>query len=222
MHQRCPHSLPRTTHPYFFNIRRLPNMDPKFNSIQSPLSRREGVTKSWSKMISFYLYPLELFPLFWGPNTSCDHSIMLTPKHDGYIHAIQAMKRHPWRTSNPHEAMLAILPISLDIYTRGGCPGLGWLFSDVRFMHVIQLTGKRLSMTSWDLNLVSGRGEGFITLNNFPDQDAIIEELKNVINASPIFPTIRHLFISLDSQISNYCIKLSILSIFSIVTKLPE
>lgn len=178
MHQRCPHSLPRTTHPYFFNIRRLPNMDPKFNSIQSPLSRREGVTKSWSKMISFYLYPLELFPLFWGPNTSCDHSIMLTPKHDGYIHAIQAMKRHPWRTSNPHEAMLAILPISLDIYTRGGCPGL--------------------------------------------DQDAIIEELKNVINASPIFPTIRHLFISLDSQISNYCIKLSILSIFSIVTKLPE
>ena len=139
-----PHSLPQTTHPYFLNIRRLPNMDPKSNSIQSPLSRREGVTKSWSKAISFYLYPLELFPLFWGPNTSCDHSIMLTPKHDGYIHAIQAMKRHPWRTSNPHEAMLAIIPISLDIYTRGGCPGLGWLFSDVRFMHVIQLTGKRL------------------------------------------------------------------------------
>ena len=39
---------------------------------------------------------------------------------------IQAMKRHPWRTSNPHEAMLAILPISLDHKKLHpmGCPRL--------------------------------------------------------------------------------------------------
>ena len=102
---------------------------PNLNPIQSPLSRREGVAKK--EEIRFYLYPLESFPLFWGPNSTCDHSKMLTPKHDGYIYAIQAMKQHPWRTSNPHEAMLAILPLSLDVYTRGGCPGLGWLLSGV-------------------------------------------------------------------------------------------
>ena len=34
------------------------------------------------------------------------------------------MKRHPWRVSNPHDAMLAFLPISIDVYSRGGCPGL--------------------------------------------------------------------------------------------------
>ena len=78
----------------------------------------------WAAEITFYMYPLELFPSFWGPNSTCDHSKRLTPKHDGYIHAIQAMKRHPWRVSDPHEAMLAILPISIDVYSRGGCPGL--------------------------------------------------------------------------------------------------
>ena len=70
------------------------------------------------------MYPLEYFPSFWGPHSTCDHSKLLTPKHDGYIYAIQAMKRHPWRVSDPHEAMIAILPISIDVYSRGGCPGL--------------------------------------------------------------------------------------------------
>ena len=74
--------------------------------------------------IRFYLYPLENFPSFWGAGSTCDHSKLLTPKHDGYIYAIQAMKRHPWRTSNPYEAMLAILPLSVDVHARGGCPGL--------------------------------------------------------------------------------------------------
>ena len=78
----------------------------------------------WAAEVRFYLYPLELFPSFWGPNSTCDHSKQLTPKHDGYIHAINAMKRHPWRVSNPHDAMLAVLPISVDLYARGGCPGL--------------------------------------------------------------------------------------------------
>ena len=70
------------------------------------------------------MFPLELFPSFWGSQSTCDHSKQLTPKHDGFIHAIQAMKRHPWRVANPHDAMLAILPISIDVYARGGCPGL--------------------------------------------------------------------------------------------------
>ena len=78
----------------------------------------------WTAEIRFYLYPLELFPSFWGPNSTCDHSKKLTAKHDGYIYAINAMKRHPWRVSNPHDAMLAVLPISVDLYSRGGCPGL--------------------------------------------------------------------------------------------------
>ena len=78
----------------------------------------------WAGMIRFYMYPLGFFPSFWGPKSRCDHSKRLTAKHDGYIHAIQAMKRHPWRVSNPQEAMLAILPISIDVYSRGGCPGL--------------------------------------------------------------------------------------------------
>ena len=70
------------------------------------------------------MYPLDNFPSFWGPHSKCDHSKLLNPKHDGFIYAIQAMKRHPWRTSNPQEAMLAFLPISIDVYSRGGCPGL--------------------------------------------------------------------------------------------------
>ena len=74
--------------------------------------------------IKYYLYPLESFPSFWGPESKCDHSKIYNPKHDGYIHAMQAMKRHPWRTPYPSEAKLAILPISIDVFARGGCPGL--------------------------------------------------------------------------------------------------
>ena len=36
------------------------------------------------------------------------------------------------------------------------------------------------------------------TLNNNPEKDTIIQELKDVINTSPIFPKIRHLFIAQD------------------------
>ena len=104
--------------------------------------------------ITFYIYPLGLFPSFWGPNSTCDNSKPLTPKHDGYIHALQAMKRHPWRVSDPHEAKLALLPISIDVYSRGGCPGL--------------------------------------------KEDTILEELKDVIEQSTIFPNIRHVFIGVD------------------------
>ena len=75
-------------------------------------------------IIKFYLYRLEYFPSFWGKNSTCDHSKVLFQKHDSYIYAIQAMKRHPWRTSVPNEAMIAFLPISLDVFARGGCPGL--------------------------------------------------------------------------------------------------
>ena len=70
------------------------------------------------------MYPLELFPSFWGPKSTCDHSKLLNDKHDGYFYAIQAMKRHPWRVSDPHRAKLAMLPISIDMFSRGGCPGL--------------------------------------------------------------------------------------------------
>ena len=88
-------------------------------------TQSESMSKGRSESkIKFYLYPLEYFPSFWGTNSTCDHSKVLTPKHDGYIYAINTMKRHPWRTSNPREAMLAFLPISVDVYSRGGCPGL--------------------------------------------------------------------------------------------------
>ena len=81
-------------------------------------------TNRTNHQIRFYLYPLKLFPSFWGPNTSCDHSKVYTPKHDAYIYTIQAMKRHPWRVANQYDAKIAFLPISIDIYSRGGCPGL--------------------------------------------------------------------------------------------------
>ena len=42
------------------------------------------------EVIRFYLYPLEDFPSFWGPNSTCDYSKILNPKHDAYIYAIQA------------------------------------------------------------------------------------------------------------------------------------
>ena len=114
--------------------------------------------------IQFYLYPLENFPSFWGANSTCDHSKLLTPKYDVYIHAIQAMKRHPWRTSNPHEALLAILPISVDVHARGGCPGL--------------------------------------------NEDTILKELKQVLENSPIFPTIRHVFIAQDFKSNEFAQKI--------------
>ena len=91
------------------------SVNPFYNTDQKP--RNEPIIK-------FYLYPLEYFPSFWGKNSTCDHSKVLFEKHDSYIYAIQAMKRHPWRTSVPNEAMIAFLPISLDVFARGGCPGL--------------------------------------------------------------------------------------------------
>ena len=73
------------------------------------------------------------------------------------------MKRHPWRTSNPREAMLAILPISLDLKMEYGCPGL------------------RI--------------------------DTILEEVKKVIKSSPIFPTIRHVFIAQSFKSNRHAMK---------------
>ena len=84
------------------------------------------MNEEWINEIRFYLYPLEKFPSFWGPNSTCDYTRILNPKHDAYIYAIQAMKRHPWRTSDPQGAKLAVLPISLDHWGQSphGCPGL--------------------------------------------------------------------------------------------------
>ena len=93
---------------------------------RGPFYKSQVPRKEWLKEIPFFLYPLEDFPSFWGPNSTCDYKRILNPKHDAYIYAIQAMKRHPWRTSDPHEAKLAILPISLDHKKQSpiGCPGL--------------------------------------------------------------------------------------------------
>ena len=91
----------------------------RFHSYLCPASVIQGENKKFSGDIPFYMYPPDSFPSFWGPQSSCDHSTILTEKHDGYIYAIEAMKRHPWRTTNPHEAMLAILPISIDVFSRG-------------------------------------------------------------------------------------------------------
>ena len=45
--------------------------------------------------IKYYLYPLESFPSFWGPESKCDHSKIYNPKHDGYIYAIQVGSLKP-------------------------------------------------------------------------------------------------------------------------------
>ena len=75
-------------------------------------------------VIPFYIYPLEMFPSFWGPKSTCRRGNILIPKHDEEIHALNAMKRHPWRVYDPSKAKIAYLPVSLDIHKRGGCPGL--------------------------------------------------------------------------------------------------
>jgi len=105
-------------------------------------------------VIKFYLYPLELFPSFWGPEAKCDFSKVKERKHDGFIFALEAMKRHPWRTAHPEESMIAFVPISPDLMARGGCPGLR--------------------------------------------EDAMLEELRNAIHKSSIFPKKRHVFIAHD------------------------
>ena len=117
--------------------------------------RDQKKKNTWTEQeIRLYSYPLELFPSFWGPKSTCDHSKVLSDKHDGYFYAIQAMKRHPWRVSDPHRAKLALLPISIDVFSRSGCPGL--------------------------------------------NEDTILEELKDVIQNSSIFPKMRHVFIGVD------------------------
>ena len=93
---------------------------------RGPFYKSQVPRKEWLKEIPFFLYPLEDFPSFWGPNSTCDYKRILNPKHDAYIYAIQAMKRHPWRTSDPHEAKLAILPISLD-HKKTGSNRLSWI-----------------------------------------------------------------------------------------------
>jgi hypothetical protein len=71
--------------------------------------------------ISFFLYPFKVFPSFWGENSTCDHSKILSEKHDHADFAWQAMQQHPWRTTDPSAAQLAILPLSLDLWARNGC-----------------------------------------------------------------------------------------------------
>ena len=80
-----------------------------------------AIFKNDTDIIPFYLYPPELFPSFWGANSSCDHSRVKTPKHDHEEFAYNAMKRHPWRRSDPKEASIAFLPLSLNLWKRNGC-----------------------------------------------------------------------------------------------------
>ena len=74
--------------------------------------------------IPFYVYPLEFFPSFWGRNSTCQHHQPLAILHDSEVHALQAMKRHPWRTSDPRQAKLVYVPLALGLFALGGCPGL--------------------------------------------------------------------------------------------------
>jgi len=106
-------------------------------------------------IIPFYLYPLKKFPSFWGENSMCNHAKRKNPKHDHAVFAWQTMMRHPWRVENPMEAQLAILPLSLDLWARGGC-------------------GDQLNMTE------------------------VQTDLEKVLEESPIFPSVRHLFIAND------------------------
>ncbi|KAL3906654.1 MAG: hypothetical protein SGILL_009182, partial [Bacillariaceae sp.] len=83
-------------------------------------------TSSDSKVIPFYLYPPSDFPTFWGENSTCQHEKVVMVKHDHAAFAYQAMMQHPWRTSNPLEAELAILPLSLDLWEEDGCGKMGY------------------------------------------------------------------------------------------------
>lgn len=87
-----------------------------FLSVSAPV-----VLASLPEKLSFFLYPFEAFPSFWGKNSTCDHSHFFTAKHDHADFAWQAMQQHPWRTTDPSAAQLAILPLSLDLWARNGC-----------------------------------------------------------------------------------------------------
>ena len=71
--------------------------------------------------IKFFLYSPSEFPSFWGETSTCDHSKTMSIKHDHEEFAYNAMKRHPWRTSNPCEAQIAFLPLSFNLWKRNGC-----------------------------------------------------------------------------------------------------
>lgn len=125
--------------------------------VNHPVQKATGSTEKQERgneMVPFYLYPFQEFPSFWGRNSSCNHAKSFTSKHDHADFAWQAMMQHPWRTSNPKEAQLAILPLSLDLWARGGC--------------------------------------GHISI------DMVKEEIRRVLDASSIFPNVRHLFIAND------------------------
>jgi hypothetical protein len=91
------------------------------DSLSVPAPVVPVVLASLPDKISFFLYPFEAFPSFWGNNSKCDHSHVFTAKHDHADFAWQAMQQHPWRTTDPSAAQLAILPLSLDLWARSGC-----------------------------------------------------------------------------------------------------
>lgn len=93
--------------------------------IASSQMKKNGETQndSMGPAVSFYVYPLEDFPSFFGPNTTCDHK-QIDVKHGIHHFALEAMMRHPWRTTDPLKADIAVIPSLIDLFSRQHCPGL--------------------------------------------------------------------------------------------------
>jgi hypothetical protein len=89
-------------------------------------SKQNGQVKRSKKMVPFYLYDFKDFPSFWGEDSKCNHGRVYTPKHDHAQFVWHYATRHPWRTANPLTAQLAVLPLSIDLHARQGCPDLSW------------------------------------------------------------------------------------------------
>ena len=71
-------------------------------------------------VILFYVYPLEKFPIFFGPDSTCDlHYI--NEKHGSHKFALEAMMHHPWRTLDPLQADIAFIPSAIDVFKWEKC-----------------------------------------------------------------------------------------------------
>jgi len=69
--------------------------------------------------IPFYMYPFDMFPSL----ESCKKT-GLDPKHGHFIFVVEAALRHHWRVASLEKARVALVPIPLDMVSRGRCPGV--------------------------------------------------------------------------------------------------
>lgn len=122
--------------------------------------------------VRFYIYPTALFSAW----SSCMHSLKgFSIKHDHFDYAMSAMVRHPWRTHDPSQAVVAFVPVPFDAFSRqpgGTCGGK----ADAHIANMTAVVQKS--------GLLS-RLRHLVILNDFRSQQ-FLESVRNVFNGSGI------------------------------------